>query len=427
MTVLPSSAALKPPKKPRDVRLDFFRGVCLIIIYIAHIWDNPWASFIPARFGFSDATEIFVFCSGMASSAAFGAVFVQRGVWMGAVRIAHRCWQVYWSHIGTFLAVVALMVGAEKLLHAEGMYVAGLGLDQALGAHAGSALLGLMTLTFVPNFFDILPMYLVILAMLPFVMALAASDKRMLTLALLVLWAIAGTGLLDLPAEPWSVGTANAKTWFFNPFSWQIVFFTGFAFMRGWIAPPPVDARLIGLSAAVLLLALPLSWQPALDASETLTAWNVALTPLIDKTHFGVLRYAHFLSLAYLAYVAGGENGYRIRGAVADALRRVGQQSLAVFMSGLVLSFVASIVLNVIGRGVVAVAVVNLGGIGVLFGVARVVAWFKSSPWSGDGGMKAGRTVVAKPTNAEPMNAESQKADQAKPRSLSENSVSVST
>ena len=380
MTVPPG----KPQKRPRDRRLDFFRGICLIIIYIAHIWDNSWAHFIPARFGFSDATEIFVFCSGMASAVAFGSVFARRGLWIGAARVAFRCWQVYWSHVATFLVVVALMVAADMAFHTEGAYVAGLGLDEALNTHPGQALLGLMTLTFVPNFFDILPMYLVILVMLPFVMALADYDKRLLTMSLILLWAATGAGVFDLPAESWSIGTPHAKTWFFNPFAWQLVFFTGFAFMRGWISPPPIDQRLVALAAAIVVLSVPLSWQVALDASSTLNGWNAALTPLIAKTHFGVLRYVHFLSLAYLAYVAVGENGYRIRGAVADLLCKVGQQSLAVFMSGLVLSFAASVILNMIGRGFFAVSLVNLGGIALLVVIARVVAWFKSSPWLGE-------------------------------------------
>src|SRR3546814_8321500 len=49
----------------RDPRLDFFRGVAMLIIFVAHVPDNPWAGFIPARFGWSDATEMFVFCSGL--------------------------------------------------------------------------------------------------------------------------------------------------------------------------------------------------------------------------------------------------------------------------------------------------------------------------------------------------------------------------
>jgi hypothetical protein len=50
----------------RDPRLDFFRGLAMFIILIAHVPSNWWTLWIPARFGFSDATEIFVFCSGMA-------------------------------------------------------------------------------------------------------------------------------------------------------------------------------------------------------------------------------------------------------------------------------------------------------------------------------------------------------------------------
>ena len=41
----------EPVKRVRDVRLDFFRGVCLFIIFVAHIFGNYWALFIPARFG----------------------------------------------------------------------------------------------------------------------------------------------------------------------------------------------------------------------------------------------------------------------------------------------------------------------------------------------------------------------------------------
>ena len=54
--------------RQRDPRLDFYRGIAMFIILVAHIPTNAWANWIPARFGFSDATEIFVFCSGMASA-----------------------------------------------------------------------------------------------------------------------------------------------------------------------------------------------------------------------------------------------------------------------------------------------------------------------------------------------------------------------
>lgn len=81
----------------------------MFIIFIAHLPANSWALWIPARFGFSDATEIFVFCSGMASAIAFGRVFELHGLAMGSARVIYRVWQVYWAHICLFLGVAGML------------------------------------------------------------------------------------------------------------------------------------------------------------------------------------------------------------------------------------------------------------------------------------------------------------------------------
>ncbi|MCB1403190.1 MAG: OpgC domain-containing protein, partial [Rhodobacteraceae bacterium] len=104
-----SPAGTPPRARPRDPRLDFFRGLAMFIIVMAHTPGNVWTLWIPARFGFSDAAEIFVFCSGMASAIAFGGTFASRGWILGAVRTLFRVWQVYWAHIGAFLVTAALM------------------------------------------------------------------------------------------------------------------------------------------------------------------------------------------------------------------------------------------------------------------------------------------------------------------------------
>ena len=94
----------------RDPRLDFYRGIAMFIILFAHTPGNFFTSWIPARWGFSDATEMFVFCSGMASAIAFGRTFDRAGLLMGAARVGYRVWQVYWAHIGLFFATLALAV-----------------------------------------------------------------------------------------------------------------------------------------------------------------------------------------------------------------------------------------------------------------------------------------------------------------------------
>jgi len=46
------------------LRLDFFRGVALLLIFIAHVPDNWLSRYRPGYFGFSDSADIFVFVSG---------------------------------------------------------------------------------------------------------------------------------------------------------------------------------------------------------------------------------------------------------------------------------------------------------------------------------------------------------------------------
>ena len=57
MASLPSTAA----KRVRDERLDVFRGLTMLIIFVAHLPENSWNAWIPARFGFSSGAELFVF------------------------------------------------------------------------------------------------------------------------------------------------------------------------------------------------------------------------------------------------------------------------------------------------------------------------------------------------------------------------------
>ncbi len=371
----PTPVAQRTTKPPRDVRLDFFRGVGMFIIFIAHVPDNPWALLIPARFGFSDATEMFVFCSGMASALAFGAVFETRGFALGVARIAHRCWQVYWTHIGLFLTVATCMVLVDRALGTGNAYVNGIELGSFFAA-GPAGLADLMTLTYVPHYFDILPMYLVILAMIPIVVALEQVSRPLAMAAVVAVWGFAALRILELPA-----GSAGTEQWYFNPFSWQLVFFTGFAFMKGWLPPPPVTRPLILAALAFLVISVPLSWYPGLEASPELTAARNTLLPLLDKSHEGLLRFAHFLCLAYLANIAAGDRGNRLKGPLVDLCREVGQQALAVFLAGMTLSFLAGVALNLTGRSLLAVALVNIAGMALMLATARLVGWFKSTPW----------------------------------------------
>ncbi len=373
-----------PTTRVRDPRLDFFRGVGMFIILIAHITNNPWALWIPARFGFSDATEMFVFCSGMASAVAFGGAFAKAGFGWGVVRIAYRIWQVYWVHIGVFLCTLLAMLA----LDGSGLFpqseVAALNLTPFL-KDTGPNMLGLMTLTYVPNYFDVLPMYLVILALIPPMIALARLHPVLPMLVSLAMWLLADFGGVNLPAE-WWFANGSTRPWFFNPFAWQLVFLTGFALMSGWLPAPPVNRWLIALALAVVLLSVPFAWYKVINASEAVRAWRSEWSWLFDKTNFGILRYAHFLALAYLAWVAVGPGGIRLKTGVVWAgfvalVSRVGTQSLAVFAASMVMARVLGAFLDLTGRGFVPTLAINLLGFALILGVAELAALIKREPW----------------------------------------------
>ena len=55
----------------RDLRLDFFRGLALVFIFVDHIPNNLLAYFTLANIVFSDAAEIFVFLSGYTAALVF--------------------------------------------------------------------------------------------------------------------------------------------------------------------------------------------------------------------------------------------------------------------------------------------------------------------------------------------------------------------
>jgi S-formylglutathione hydrolase FrmB len=363
----------------RDPRLDVFRGLGMFIILIAHIPNNVFASWIPARFGFSDATEIFVFCSGVASAYAFGTIYDRHGWLWGTRRILRRLWEVYRGHVGVFIAIVAVL-GAIDASVPQADYLRGtLNLGYFLDSPA--PLLGhFLTLTYVPNYFDILPMYLVILALVPLMMAIAGWSRRAVAVTSFAMWLGATLHILDLPAEPWS-----DRPWFFSPFAWQAIFFTGFAFARGWLPAPPRDKRLVLASVVALAISAPVSCHPGFSCYAgwgyvpALGEAHEHLDFLIDKTHLGALRYVHFLAVSYIAFYLAGPRGIALQKPAWHRVAQVGQQTLAVFLSGMVIAQLLGVALDYVtfpGASLLA----NVVGCLLLYGVARAVSYWKASP-----------------------------------------------
>lgn len=379
----------------RDPRLDFFRGLAMLIIFVAHTPNNWLALYIPARFGFSDAAEMFVFLSGYAAAIAFGGTFRRAGFALGTARIAYRCWQIYVAHLGLFFAIATVCVIGNRWF-IEPDYINRLNLYRFFD-DTQAALYGLFTLTYVPNYFDILPMYIGALALVPAVVACARIHPLLAPVFCFTLYLAMWMFNLHFQAD-----ITIDRPWFFNPFGWQLIFFTGFSLSSGWIKPPPPSRTLLLICIVFVVLSVPLSYHQLLTDYLWLRNIHDSLSPLLDKTNFGLLRWVHFLALAYIAVTLLQGRLWLLQTRYTRPIVKTGQQALPVFLLSMTLSYIGGMFLDQVGSTPWSLMLVNLGGFAILIGAAYVFAWFKSNPWKRAAVKEAGKDHLREDPNQNP-------------------------
>jgi len=364
---------LSPATGPRDERLDFFRGITMLIIFIAHVPGNSWNGFIPARFGFSSGAELFVFCSGLASAIAFGGTFGRHGMSIGTARIAYRMWQVYWAQICLVVALIGLAAISDALFGLNALHAQ---FGPLLTAPA-QAILGLVTLTWQPDYLDILPVYFALLALVPIMIWLRRLDVRLPFALTLMLYAAAWSAGFNFSGNPWT-----GAGWFFNPFAWQAIFFIGFFVGMRWLPVPRLgDPILIAACLVFIVASVPVSFWPILERWPEAQAVHDALLGAHEKTNLHPLRIFHFLALAYV--VVSFVNPWRqtLTAGLGARLVLIGQQSLATFLASIVLARLGASVAQFAGQSEIVTAEINLAGFASLYAVAVAARWFKRSPW----------------------------------------------
>src|SRR6476620_4135309 len=167
--VADSMAMASPPQSAtseRDLRLDLFRGLALWLIFLDHIPQNIVSWFTVRNYGFSDATEIFVFISGYTAVIAYSRMILKEGWLRAATRIYRRVWQLYVAHILLFVAFTAqiayVSIARDTPALIEEMQLLG------FGQNPYQAILEAALLRFRPVNLDLLPLYIVLLAAFPF-------------------------------------------------------------------------------------------------------------------------------------------------------------------------------------------------------------------------------------------------------------------
>ena len=410
-------------KAPRDLRLDFFRGIAMFIILIVHTPQNKWSWYVPAAFGHSAANEMFIFISGFASALAFGVIFTRHPWWMGTARVYQRMWEVYWAHLGLFLVVAIMVVVGANLTGID--YVGKLNLWHFFN-NTPENLVGLFTLTYVPNLFDILPIYLVMLAMLPFVVALHRIHLGWAVALVLAVYLLAWGHLIpggnavagqfgfqfpvNLPAEPWS-----DREWLFNPFGWQLCFFLGFFFGMKWIHPPAWNQRWLIIASIVIVIVSYFLKRARFWEIEFLMQPEVRdiFFPEGQRGALYWMRMIHFFALAYLFLSVLEHRKHWLEHWVFRPFIIVGQASLPAFLASIAFGRIMGMALDQTelftappgvdpaewvreaSRSDFWLAVVNISGCIALVLFCRVMVFYKRKPWTrrGEKGAAMDRVV----------------------------------
>jgi hypothetical protein len=208
------SGDVKEPKRIADV--DFWRGFALVVILIDHVPRNILDRLTPQNVGFSDAAEGFIFLSGVSVSLAYLPKFQKVGFGWLVRRCARRAVKLYLGQIALAVGGVAIAVGAAKLA-GDNAVATRQGLSPFLESPL-SSLLGIVMLSYQPNYSTILSTYVILMLWAPVVLLLASRNP---TLALLASLAIYAVGRRH--------GEAQYNHWFFNPLAWQLVFSIAFS------------------------------------------------------------------------------------------------------------------------------------------------------------------------------------------------------
>jgi hypothetical protein len=360
------------PDMGRDLRLDLFRGIALWLIFLDHIPENVVSWITIRNYGFSDATEIFIFISGYTAAFVYGRAMHERGFIVSSARILRRAWQIYVAHIflfTIFMAEIAYVASTfENPLYAEEMNI--LGFFKQPDITIFQALL----LKFKPVNMDVLPLYIALLLLFPPVLRLLLWQPAFALAGSALVYVMALHFNINLPAYPNGV-------WFFNPFAWQLLFVFG-----AWCATGGAQ-RLNGLLRSNVVLAVAVAY--LLFAFGVTLTWHFKslewLVPNwlgeiiypIDKTNLDVLRFAHFLALAAITVRFVSRDWSGLKWSILQPAIRCGQHSLEIFCLGVFLAFAGQFVVAEWSGGPLLQTAVSAAGILIMIATATLLSWYK--------------------------------------------------
>jgi len=353
------------PREPNAI--DFWRGIALITIFINHVPGIYYSRFTHANYSLSDSADLFVFLAGWSLRLLVGRPGRLKATWYLVLRLLSRALELYAAQILiTMIAIAMLATSATVLdnpLLLEWHNAAAVFYDPIL-TH-----IGLAALTHHLGYFDILPLYVVLMTMAPIFAVIDRYAPNWLLPISLALYLI--TLSVPLPVPTWPVD----GQWFFNPLAWQLVFVLGF-----------VMAREDGVGGIVRRHIVPIRWMALpIVAVSAYVVWNglwpdptrmprPVLLFISDKTYVTPMRVIQFLALIAVVSVT---YPYIKRWAswLVEFSSMLGRNSLIVFCVGSLLSLAGQITRFVYRGDITIDTVVVILGIAIMAFSAWLPEW----------------------------------------------------
>ena len=366
------SVELALPPSKRDLRLDLFRGLANWAMFLGHISSTVLAWFSFRNYGFSDGADLFVFISGYTSALVYTRKMLERGFVFGATRVIRRVWQIYVAHILLFVFYLASVLFLTTRFSASD-FIDGFNVAPLLVAPVDTLTQGLM-LKYKPLNLDVLPLYVVLMGFFPPVLWLMLRHRN---------WVMLGSVLLYVAARQfgWNLPSYPSGVWYFNPFTWQLLFVLG-----AWLALGGADTlHFLVRSRIVLFLAvIYLLFAAAMTLAGLLPELQGLFPRVVfeffnpnDKTNLAPYRFLHLAILIIVVVRLIPIDAPGLQAAIWRPLVKCGQQSLEVFCVGIYLSFLASFILQTTSDGVFAQLLVGAGGLAIMTAVAYYRSWSK--------------------------------------------------
>jgi hypothetical protein len=357
-----------------DLRLCLLLGLAAWFLFLDHVPHNAVSQLTMRNFGFSGATDLFVFVGGYIAAILYGRMMLERGFVVTAPRIFKRLWQLYAAYVVLFVLYINLIGYVARRSRASEL----IGEFNVTGIvdHTVRTLIHGLLLQAKPLNLDVLQLFIVLMAFFPFVL-FGMMRRPNLT--------VAGSIGLYVAARyfDWNLSSFPDGRWYFNPFSWQLLFVLG--------------ARLALIGANELRAIRRLQDFPILR----IAAWLYLLFALVvtaagkfpqagivpdflrdvfipnDKENLAPYRVLHFLALAFLFTYMVPRDWHGFQWQALRPIIKCGEEWLPVFCAGVFLSFAAHLVLITGPDSLAMHFLVSFGGITMMTAVAYYVSWSK--------------------------------------------------